>query len=343
MSSPRAQATAVRRDPPPVDPFVWRACAGKRVKIPAVGSRVYYIPEGHVEQSSSLPDFSAVPRTKPYVLCSVAYVEYRVDRNTDGVYAKMILDPRAPASLETSRDPALEAAEDGEAAAAFEKVLMPTNVNELSRFLVPKFCAESFFPDHDFDSEKPMQTLVMHDLLGNRWEFRHVYVGTERRHLLTRGWSKFVNAKRLVVGDSVIFIRNRDGEVFLGIRRRNMGAAALASNAAECEGFFRDGTGRVAAQAVVEAVRAAEVGDRAFEVEYYPGDAVAEFVVAEEEVAAAMRVAWVAGLKMWRRVVIEDAVTRVVWQEGTVERTVLEIEGPWPLSPWRMLEVILLI
>lgn len=34
-----------------------------------------------------------------------------------------------------------------------------------------------------------------------------IFAGQPKRHLLTTGWSVFVSAKRLVTGDSVIFIR----------------------------------------------------------------------------------------------------------------------------------------
>ena len=33
-----------------------------------------------------------------------------------------------------------------------------------------------------------------------------MYAGQPKRHLLTTGWSVFVSAKRLVAGDSVLFI-----------------------------------------------------------------------------------------------------------------------------------------
>jgi hypothetical protein len=43
--------------------------------------------------------------------------------------------------------------------------------------------------------------------------------GKPRRHLLTTGWSIFVNNKRLQAGDSVLFIRDDQGQLLLGIRR----------------------------------------------------------------------------------------------------------------------------
>ncbi|MCI25567.1 auxin response factor 3-like, partial [Trifolium medium] len=43
--------------------------------------------------------------------------------------------------------------------------------------------------------------------------------GQPRRHLLTTGWSAFVNKKKLVSGDAVLFLRGEDGELRLGVRR----------------------------------------------------------------------------------------------------------------------------
>ncbi|KAI8004496.1 hypothetical protein LOK49_LG08G00527 [Camellia lanceoleosa] len=45
------------------------------------------------------------------------------------------------------------------------------------------------------------------------------YFGQPRRHLLTTGWSAFINKKKLVSGDAVLFLRGGDGELRLGIRR----------------------------------------------------------------------------------------------------------------------------
>lgn len=40
------------------------------------------------------------------------------------------------------------------------------------------------------------------------------FAGQPKRHLLTTGWSVFVSAKRLVTGDSVIFIRFYSSSIF---------------------------------------------------------------------------------------------------------------------------------
>lgn len=90
----------------------------------------------------------------------------------------------------------------------------------------------------------PTQELVAKDLHGTEWRFKHIFrgglsssnmfsdystvlslffiyikvllswlnwctqqPGQPRRHLLTTGWSTFVTSKRLVAGDSFVFLR----------------------------------------------------------------------------------------------------------------------------------------
>jgi hypothetical protein len=49
--------------------------------------------------------------------------------------------------------------------------------------------------------------------------------GTPRRHLLTTGWSTFVNQKKLVAGDAIVFLRSASGELCVGVRRSMRGAS----------------------------------------------------------------------------------------------------------------------
>uniref|UniRef100_M8C030 Auxin response factor n=1 Tax=Aegilops tauschii TaxID=37682 RepID=M8C030_AEGTA len=78
----------------------------------------------------------------------------------------------------------------------------------------------SLLPENeDYSQQRPSQELVAKDLHGTEWKFRHIYRGQPRRHLLTTGWSAFVNKKKLVSGDAVLFLRGDDGELRLGVRR----------------------------------------------------------------------------------------------------------------------------
>ncbi|KAL5647217.1 hypothetical protein ACJX0J_041572, partial [Zea mays] len=71
----------------------------------------------------------------------------------------------------------------------------------------------------DYSQLRPSQELMAKDLHGTEWRFRHIYRGQPRRHLLTTGWSAFVNKKKLVSRDAVQFFSGDNGELRLGVRR----------------------------------------------------------------------------------------------------------------------------
>ncbi|XP_010927413.2 auxin response factor 17 [Elaeis guineensis] len=350
--APAADVTELRS----VDPYVWKACAGTAAKIPAVGSRVYYFPQGHAEQSSCQPDFSAVRCCRSFVLCTVSAVRFLASPDSDEVFAQIALDPRFPppplVPVPADTPDGVGGNGGGGGVVSFAKILTPSDANNGGGFSVPRFCADSIFPGLDFKAEPPVQTISVRDVHGTRWEFRHIYRGTPRRHLLTTGWSKFVNCKKLVAGDSVVFMKNDAGELFVGVRRtgRSCGSVdylpystpagagvKLEENLGSGEGFSRNVRGRVPASSVVEAVKLAEM-NHPFEVLYYPRAGSPDFVVAEEVVESAMRMYWSAGVRVKMSMETEDLL-RMTWFQGTVSSAAVSDVGPWPGSPWRMLQV----
>ncbi|KAJ0976891.1 hypothetical protein J5N97_012365 [Dioscorea zingiberensis] len=276
----------------PMDRSIWLAFAGNTVKIPAVGSLVLYFPEGHAEQSSTPLDFSRITIRKPYVLAILSSVSLHADPESDEVFARMRLDP--PDSDCGSRDGGQPEVEEG--AVSFLKVLTPSDANNGGGFSVPKFCATSVFPQLNFSEDMPVQTLTARDPQGNRFEFRHVYRGAPRRHLLTTGWSKFVNQKNLISGDSIIFARDGSGQIHVGIRRSIKERAVVPDDAlaANPRGFWRCGRGRVPAESVMEAMRMADMG-MPFEVVYYPRAGLPNFVVEAATVDRGLKMNWTPG------------------------------------------------
>ncbi|GMP47155.1 hypothetical protein CsSME_00015045 [Camellia sinensis var. sinensis] len=339
-----------------VEPTVWKACAGTSVQIPTVDSRVYYFPQGHAEQASSPPFLSPLVSSQPLILCRVAAVLFLANSDTDEVFAKIRLLPllRSPNPDCSSRGGDVDVDVDEDAVVSFAKILTPSDANNGGGFSVPRFCADSIFPPLNFAADPPVQTLSITDVHGVVWEFRHIYRGTPRRHLLTTGWSKFVNHKKLIAGDSVVFMRNRrSGDFFIGVRR------AVRSNA-DCggrwnspvgsvrvkteedgnrgkEGFSRNGKGRVSAESVSEAAELAAQG-MGFEVVYYPRVGWADFVVKAETVEESLSVFWTAGVRVKMGMETEDS-SRMTWFQGTVSSVTVPDNGPWRGSPWRMLQV----
>ncbi|MCI06733.1 auxin response factor 9-like, partial [Trifolium medium] len=76
----------------------------------------------------------------------------------------------------------------------------------------------------------PTQELVAKDLHGYEWRFKHIFRGQPRRHLLTTGWSTFVTSKRLVAGDTFVFLRGENGELRVGVRRLARQSSSMSSS-----------------------------------------------------------------------------------------------------------------
>ncbi|KZV55554.1 auxin response factor 18-like [Dorcoceras hygrometricum] len=69
----------------------------------------------------------------------------------------------------------------------------------------------------NYTADPLMQNVIAKDVHGETWNFRHIYMGTPRRHLLITGWSTFVNQKKLVAGDSIVFLRADNRDLCVGI------------------------------------------------------------------------------------------------------------------------------
>lgn len=351
-----------------IDFSIWKAIAGSSVQIPSPGSRVYYFPEGHAEHINNLNSkkFTSTailtpvglsPSLQPFYSCRVIRVQFMADRKTEQVLAKLLLSPINGNDGGDMRDvnssiEDLHGEGKGESdVVSFTKILTPSDANNGGGFSVPRFCADSIFPPLDFDADPPVQNLLITDISGTVFEFRHIYRGTPRRHLLTTGWSKFVNAKRLVAGDSVVFMRKKStGDFFIGVRKalkRFSGISSRWSVATICGGAFildqndvNDGGntlgfwGSDKGKPVLQATELAAKGV-SFEVLYYPKPGWANFVVIEEMVDRSMNVQWDVGMKIKMFRESEDS-SQMTWYHGTVSSINDPLNGYFP---WRMLKV----
>ncbi|KAG8389705.1 hypothetical protein BUALT_Bualt01G0006500 [Buddleja alternifolia] len=309
-----------------VDASVWRVLAGASVQIPSFGSYVYYFPQGHLEHSPASAAVAAVMNynfnlQRPLVPCEVRSVRFLSNPGSDQAFVKILLQPLQPYSLRRSNNyDGVNAQND---VVSFAKVLTPSDANNGGGFSVPRYCADSIFPRLDHAADRPVQNLTFKDTLNNAWEFRHIYRGTPRRHLLTTGWNKFVNAKRLVAGDSVVFMRKRStNELFVGIRR-------VATFGGDVDG----GNGGDALEAIEKAARGIT-----FEVVYYPRVGMPDFVVDAEKVKESLEICWSAGKRVRIGLETEDT-ARMTWYQGTITAAARPCSGPWCGSPWRMLQV----
>ena len=337
-----------------VHPRLWQACAGSMRAVPPVGAAVYYFPQGHAEHAGGAAVDLRVP---PFVPCRVAAVRLMADPDTDDVYARIRLVPlRAWEPVADVGDAALVKTDgssrggadgDGDAGGgqqqqprplSFAKTLTPSDANNGGGFSVPRFCALSIFPELDYSFSPPVQFVSARDVHGVEWTFRHIYRGTPRRHLLTTGWSNFVHNKKLQPGDSVVFVREEDGKVHIGLRRAKRvfcRRGGGGSNAGVAVAGPSDG--KVPAEDVVEAARLAAAG-QPFEVVHYPRASAPEFVVRAAAVKESMQAPWCPGLRFKMAFETED-LSRISWFMGTIAGVEPADPARWPQSPWRLLQV----
>ncbi|XP_038715506.1 auxin response factor 5 isoform X2 [Tripterygium wilfordii] len=259
----------------PLNSELWHACAGPLVSLPQVGSLAYYFPQGHSEQvaystrrqaTSQIPNHPNLPSQ---LLCQVHNVTLHADKDTDEIYAQMILQP-----VNSERDvfpvPDFGIKSSKHPSEFFCKTLTASDTSTHGGFSVPRRAAEKLFPPLDYTLQPPTQELLVRDLHDNTWTFRHIYRGQPKRHLLTTGWSSFVGSKRLRAGDSVLFIRNEKSQLLVGVRRANRQQTTLPSSVLSADSMH---IGVLAA-----AAHAAE-NRSSFTIFYNPRACTSEFVI----------------------------------------------------------------
>ncbi|CAI9764885.1 unnamed protein product [Fraxinus pennsylvanica] len=202
---------------------LWKLCAGPLMDVPRNGERVYYFPQGHLEQleaSTNQELNQQIPRLNlpSKILCRVCHVHLLAERDTDEVYAQITLHPE-PDRTEPSSPDLCPPEPRRPIVHSFCKILTASDTSTHGGFSVLRKHATECLPPLDMSQTTPTQDLVAKDLHGYEWRFKHIFRGQPRRHLLTTGWSMFVTSKRLVAGDAFVFLRDENGELRVGVRR----------------------------------------------------------------------------------------------------------------------------
>ncbi|KAK8692860.1 hypothetical protein V6N13_070465 [Hibiscus sabdariffa] len=202
---------------------LWKLCAGPLVEIPRANERVYYFPQGHMEQleASTNQEFNQmIPmfNLPSKILCRVVHIQLLAEKESDEVYAQVTLLPEPNQSEPTTPDRCPPEPQEP-TVHSFSKVLTASDTSTHGGFSVLRKHATECLPQLDMNEATPTQELVAKDLHGYEWRFKHIFRGQPRRHLLTTGWSTFVTSKRLVAGDSFVFLRGENGELRVGVKR----------------------------------------------------------------------------------------------------------------------------
>ncbi|XP_073011621.1 auxin response factor 12-like isoform X2 [Typha latifolia] len=318
-----------------LDSELWHACAGPLVCLPTVGTRVVYLPQGHSEQVAAstnkeveghIPNYPNLP---PQLICHLHDVTMHADVETDEVYAQMTLQPLNPQEQNDAYLPAEMGIMSKQPTNYFCKTLTASDTSTHGGFSVPRRAAERVFPPLDFSQQPPTQELIARDIHDVEWKFRHIFRGQPKRHLLTTGWSVFVSAKRLVAGDSVLFIWNEKNQLLLGIRRANRPQTVMPSSVLSSDSMH---IGLLAA-----AAHAAATNSR-FTIFYNPRASPSEFVISlSKYVKAVFHTRISVGMRF--RMLFETEESSVRRYMGTITEISDMDQIRWPNSHWRSVKV----
>ncbi|XP_076932521.1 auxin response factor 11-like [Bidens hawaiensis] len=308
---------------------LWKSCAGPLVDMPKEGERVYYFPQGHIEQveasmnetsTQEIPHFELNSK----ILCHVVNTHLLAERDTDEVYAQVTLLPTMDQRELTSRDPCLpEPARPG--MHSFAKVLTASDTSTHGGFSVLRKHAQECLPALIMNQEAPSQDIEAFDLHGTLWRFKHIFRGQPKRHLLTTGWSNFVTQKKLVTGDTLVFLRNENGHSRIGVRRQVRQHSSAPSSVISSQSMHL-GVLATASQAVFSQSR--------FTIFYKPR--TVQFIVGVNKYLEGVNNGFSVGMRFQMRFEGDDLPERRF--TGTIVE-VGDLSPQWVNSRWRSLQV----
>ncbi|KAF7818250.1 auxin response factor 4-like [Senna tora] len=311
---------------------LWQACAGPSVKVPRMGELVFYFPQGHLEQVAALipPDGQIeipVYDLPSKILCRVLSVHLMAEAYSDEVFAQITLLPESneEALSSVGRNSCLLPSRTTIA----RKTLTQSDTSTHGGFSIPKRLADECFPPLDLSQQPPSQDLVVKDLHGFIWNFRHIYRGQPKRHLLTSGWSTFVNSKKLVAGDTCIFVRGEDGQLRIGIRRARKQHNNASTSASVISGHSMQ------LGILTSASFAIGTGTR-FIAYYHPWTNSSEFIIPLDHYMKSTKMEYSFGMRVQMQCEAEESTKRYTGIIMGID----DIDGVrWPRSEWRCLKV----
>lgn len=308
---------------------LWRACAGPLVDVPHGGEKVYYFPQGHMEQLEASLNQELKPQIPQFnlpskILCRVDHIQLLAEPETDEVYAQITLHPEEEQIEATSLDPCRPVPLK-QNVRSFCKILTASDTSTHGGFSVLRKHANECLPPLDMTQATPTQDLVAKDLHGYEWRFKHIFRGQPRRHLLTTGWSTFVTSKRLVAGDAFVFLRGDNGELRVGVRRLARQQSPMPPSVISSQSMHL-GVLATASHAITTQTR--------FLVYYKPR--TSQFIIGVNKYLEAVNHGFSVGMRFKMRFEGEDSPERRF--TGTIVG-VGDLSPQWPDSKWRSLKV----
>ncbi|CAI8600879.1 unnamed protein product [Vicia faba] len=313
------------------DEELWKTIAGQLVDVPCVGQRVFYFLQGHMEQleastNQELNQRSPLLKLPTKILCRIVNIHLLAEQETDEVYAQITLVPESNQDEPTVPDPCTNEPPRPKIH-SFCKILTASDTSTHGGFSVLRKHATECLPPLDMSQTTPTQELVAKDLHGYEWRFKHIFRGQPRRHLLTTGWSTFVTSKRLVAGDTFVFLRGENEELRVGVRRLARQSSSMPSSVISSQsmhlGVLATASHAVATQTL-------------FVVYYKPR--TSQFIVSVNKYLSGINNKFAVGMRFKMRFESDDSAESDKRFSGTIVG-VEDISPHWANSKWRSLKV----
>ncbi|CAH2043921.1 unnamed protein product [Thlaspi arvense] len=159
---------------------LWHACAGPLVTVPRQDDRVFYFPQGHIEQVEASTNQAAEQQMPLYdlpskLLCRVINVDLKAEADTDEVYAQITLLPEPTQDENAIEKEAPPPPPPRFQVHSFCKTLTASDTSTHGGFSVLRRHADECLPPLDMSRQPPTQELVAKDLHANEWRFRHIF------------------------------------------------------------------------------------------------------------------------------------------------------------------------
>ncbi|KAJ4876327.1 putative auxin response factor 21 [Raphanus sativus] len=149
------------------------------------------------------------------ICCNVFSIDLKVETNTNEIYAEVSLLP----DTSDVEIPIPKNKNNIQNINYFTKVLSASDTRKNGGFVLYKRHATECLPLLDMSQLTPSQEIIAKDIHGHEWSFKHSFKGTPKRHMFSSGWNEFAKGKKLVAGDSFVFLRGENGESRVGISK----------------------------------------------------------------------------------------------------------------------------
>ncbi|KAE8696132.1 Auxin response factor 1 [Hibiscus syriacus] len=301
--------------------------------LPRIGERVYYFPQGHMEQLEAsmhqgsehqMPSFNLPSK----ILCKVASVQRKAEPDTDEVYAQITLVPEVDQCKVMSPDDPLPEPERC-IVHSFCKTLTASDTSTHGGFSVLRRHADDCLPTLDMTQQPPWQELVATDLHGNEWHFRHIFRDLSSQISYSFSYVTFVYFTALLPMYSYLFLyRGGNGELRVGVRRLMRQQANMPSSVISSHSMH---LGVLATASHALSTRSM------FSVFYKPRTSLSEFIVSVNKYLEARTHKLSVGMRFKMRFEGEEVPERRFC--GTIVGVGDNKSSAWADSEWRSLKV----